>query len=292
MASDSGLAAAGPAILSLVGRQARRLLPRLRVGDLDDRDPDAIRELLPGLWLAVSAWFRPDVRGLHHIPAEGAALIVGNHTGGIMSPEVMISQLAITSYFGVERPFYQLAHRMVLNSPLAPILRRFGTVEADPDNGHAVLSSGGLLQVFPGGDYENYRPSRQSGVVDFGGRKGFLRLALGHDVPIVPQVTIGGQETALFLARGDKLAQLLGLDRIMRIKVLPLVLSAPFGVTLPFAPFVPLPAKITIAYLPPIDLRARYGEDPDLDQVYDDVVAEMQDVLTALEAERKLPVIG
>ena len=81
MASESGLAAAGPAMLSLVGRQARRLLPRLRVGDLDDRDPDAIRELLPGLWLAVSAWFRPDVRGLHHIPAEGAALIVGNHTG-------------------------------------------------------------------------------------------------------------------------------------------------------------------------------------------------------------------
>ncbi|MDF0528624.1 1-acyl-sn-glycerol-3-phosphate acyltransferase [Tsukamurella sp. 8F] len=292
MAAENGLASAGPALLALAGRQAKRFLPRLRQGNLDDRDPDAIRELLPALWLAVSAWFRPDVRGLHHIPAEGPALIVGNHTGGIMSPEVMISQLAITSYFGVERPFYQLAHRMVLNSPLAPILRRFGTVEADPDNGHTVLASGGLLQVFPGGDYENYRPSRQSGVVDFGGRKGFLRLALKHDVPIVPQVTIGGQETALFLTRGDNLARMLGLDRTMRIKVLPIVLSAPFGLTLPFSPFVPLPSKIVIQYLPPIDLRQRYGEDPDLDQVYDDVVAAMQDVLTSLQADRKLPVIG
>ena len=105
-------------------------------------------------------------------------------------------------------------------------------------------------------------------------------------------MTIGGQETALFLARGDSIARFLGLDRTMRLKVLPIVLSAPFGVTLPFSPFIPLPAKITISYLPPIDLRATYGDDPDLDKVYDDVVGQMQDVLTALQAERKLPVLG
>ncbi len=278
--------------LSFAGDQLRRLAPRLRRGDIDDRDPDAIRELLPGLWLLVSAWFRPDVRGLHHLPEQGPALIVGNHTGGIMSPEVLISQLAVTSYCGVERPFYQLAHRMVLNSPLAPILRRFGTVEADPDNGHAVLADGGLLQIFPGGDYEVYRPTSQSGLIDFGGRKGFLRLALRHDVPIIPQVTIGGQETALFLSRGDKIAEFLRLDRALRLKVLPVMLSAPFGVTLPFAPFLPLPSKIVIVYLPPIDLRETYGADPDLDRVYDDLIATMQDVLTSLQAERKLPVIG
>ncbi|MFT4088716.1 MAG: 1-acyl-sn-glycerol-3-phosphate acyltransferase [Gordonia sp. (in: high G+C Gram-positive bacteria)] len=269
------------AALGMVGNQLKRFTPQLRRGDVDDRDPDAIRELLPGLWLIVSAWFRPDVRGLHHIPAKGPALIVGNHTGGIMSPEVLISQLAITAYFGGHRPFYQLAHRMVLNSPLAPILRKFGTVEADPDNGHAVLAEGGLLQVFPGGDYEVFRPSSQSALVDFGGRKGFLRLALKHDVPIVPQVTIGGQETALFLSRGEKLAAMLRLDKTLRLKVLPIVVAAPFGITLPYAPFLPLPSKIVISYLEPIDLRATYGDDPDLDQVYDDLIATMQDVLTS-----------
>lgn len=283
---------AASALFSYAGSQAKRLLPRLRRGNLDDRDPEAIRELLPGLWLFVSAWFRPDVRGLHHIPETGPALIVGNHTGGVMSPEVQISQLAITSYFGVERPFYQLAHRMVLNSPLAPILRRFGTVEADPENGDSVLASGGLLQVFPGGDHEVYRPTSQSGMIDFDGRKGFLRLALRHDAPIVPQVTIGGQETALFLTRGDSIARALRLDRIFRVKVLPIVISAPFGVTVPFSPFLPLPSKIVMQYLPPIDLRERYGDDPDFDEVYDDVVSAMQDVLTALNDERKLPVIG
>lgn len=268
------------------------MVPRFRPGDLDDRDPDKMRELLPALWLAVSAWFRPDVQGLHHIPNEGPALIVGNHSGGLISPEVFISQLAVSAYFGVERPFYQLAHRLILNSPLASVLKSFGTVEADPRNGHRVLSEGGMLQVFPGGDYEVYRPSRQSATVDFNRRKGFLRLALEHDVPIVPQVTLGGQETALFLSRGEQLAHLLGVDRTLRLKVLPLVVGLPSGLLPPFAPFVPLPSKISIRYLPPIDLRSTYGADPDLDLVYDDVVGQMQEVLTAMQAARRFPVIG
>ncbi|WP_278312451.1 1-acyl-sn-glycerol-3-phosphate acyltransferase [Lolliginicoccus levis] len=268
------------------------LLPRYRPGDLEDRDPDSIRELLPGLWLLMSLWFRPDVRGLHHIPDEGPVLIVGNHTGGLQSPEVFISQLAISSYLGTERPFYQLAHRMVLNSPFAWLLRRFGTVEADPDNADLALSGGAVLQVFPGGDYEVFRPTWESARVDFGGRRGFLRLAYKHNVPIVPQVTIGGQETALFLSRGEWLARLLRVDRIFRLKTIPIMVAVPYGLAPPFAPFVPLPSKIVIQYLRPIDLRAEYGEDPDWDAVYDEVLARMQDVLTALQIERKLPVIG
>ncbi|AEF40859.1 1-acyl-sn-glycerol-3-phosphate acyltransferase [Hoyosella subflava] len=268
------------------------LMPRFRPGDLEARDPDSIRELLPGLWLLMSLWFRPDVRGLHHLPGKGPALIVGNHTGGLQSPEVFISQLAISSYLGTQRPFYQLAHRLVLNSPFAWILRRFGTVEADPANADLALSEGAVLQVFPGGDYEVFRPSWESAKVDFGGRKGFLRLAYKHNVPIVPQVTIGGQETALFLSRGEWLARLLRVDRIFRLKTIPIMVSVPYGLTPPFAPFVPLPSKIVIQYLEPIDLRAEYGEAPDWDEVYEDVLARMQDVLTALQIERKLPVIG
>lgn len=276
-----------------VAQRASALLPRFRPGDLDDRDPDTMRELLPGLWLMVSAWYRPEVRGLHHLPKDGPALVVGNHTGGSQSPEVFISQLAIASFLGVERPFFQLAHRMVLNSPVAPLLRRFGTVEADPRNADRALQEGALLQVFPGGDHEVFRPSWKSAEIDFGGRKGFLRLALEHDVPIVPQVTIGGQEQALFLTRGRRLAKALGVDRTLRLKTLPIILAPPFGLVVgPFTPFLPLPSKIVIQWLAPIDLRETYGDDPDLDEVYEDVTRRMQDVLTALQAERRLPVIG
>lgn len=266
--------------------------PRFRPGDLDNRDPDYMRELLPLTWMFVTAWFRPDIRGLHHIPGDGPVLIVGNHTGGASSPEVHISQLAVSTYFGVERPHYQLAHRMVLNSPVGALLRRFGTIEADPDNAAKALDAGAIVTVFPGGDHEVYRPSWESARIDMGGRKGFLRLAVEKDVPIVPMVTLGGQETALFLSRGEGLAKMLGVDRSLRLKSLPLMLSLPFGLQIGPLPHLPLPAKVTIRLLEPIDLRARYGEDPDFDEVYADLVATMQETLTALQRERRLPVIG
>jgi hypothetical protein len=55
---------------------------------------------------------------------------------------------------------------------------------------------------------------------------------------------------------------------------------------------LPLPAKIKVQVLPPIDLRERYGDDPDTDTAYEEVTAEMQDALSALDEERSLPVVG
>lgn len=279
-------------ISDLVRSTVSALTPRFRAGDLDDRDPDFMREVLPLTWMFVSAWFRPDIRGLENIPREGPVLVVGNHTGGASSPEVHISQLAFSTYFGVERLHYQLAHRMVLNSPVGPLLRRFGTVEADADNAELALDAGAIVSVWPGGDYEVYRPSWESARVDMGGRKGFLKLALAKDVPIVPMVTLGGQETALFLSRGEWLAKLLRVDKSMRLKTLPIMLSLPFGLQVGPLPHLPLPAKVSMRLLEPIDLREEYGEDPDLDQVYDDMTSRMQDVLTDLQRQRRLPVIG
>ena len=79
-------------------------------------------------------------------------------------------------------------------------LRKFGTVAASPENARKALESGAALLVYPGGDYEVHRPSWKRNRVDFDRRKGFIRLALEQDVPIVPVVSIGGQETALFLS--------------------------------------------------------------------------------------------
>ncbi len=268
------------------------LTPRFRPGDLDDRDPDFMRELLPGLWLLVSAWYRPDIRGLENIPREGPVLVVGNHSGGTSSPEVFISQLAISTYFGVERPHFQLAHRMVLHSPLGWMLRRFGTIEADHGNAEQALDAGAIVTVFPGGDYEVFRPSWQSARVDMGGRKGFLRLAMAKGVPVVPMVSLGGQETALFLSRGEGLARLLRLDRAIRLKTLPVMLSLPFGLQVGPQPHLPLPVKISTRFLEPLDLAERFGEDADLDEVYDGVVALMQSTLTEMQRERRLPVLG
>jgi 1-acyl-sn-glycerol-3-phosphate acyltransferase len=275
------------------GAIARTAQSRVPAADLDERDPDYIRDSLPGLWLLASLWFRAEVRNLERIPAEGPVLMVGNHSGGNVTPDTGVFTLAFNTYFGVERRFYQLAHNLVLSMPGLGYLRKYGTVAASQENAEQALDSGAALLVYPGGDYEVHRPSWQSARVDFGGRKGFIRLALDKDVPLVPVVAVGGQETALFLSRGERLARLLGLDRMFRLKVLPVSLALPWGLNLgDMLGHLPLPAKITIQVLPPIHLRERYGESPDPDDVYVDLMADMQATLTALQAERRLPVIG
>jgi 1-acyl-sn-glycerol-3-phosphate acyltransferase len=282
---------------SLVGRLARavagQVTRRIPPADLDERDPDYIRESLPRLWLLASLYFRGEVRGLGNIPETGPVLLVGNHSGGNLTPDTGVFTLAFSAYFGVERRFYQLAHNLVLSMPGLGFLRKFGTVAASPENAKQALSSGAALLVYPGGDWEVHRPSWESARVDFAGRRGFVRLALEHDVPIVPVVAIGGQETSLFLSRGEGLARLLALDKLFRLKVLPLSLAIPWGLNIgDFLGHVPLPAKITIEALPPIDLREEFGPEPDVDEVYEHVVRVMQDTLDALAAERRFPVVG
>src|SRR5947208_62264 len=90
---------------------------RIPTADLDERDPDFIRETLPGMWLLASFYFRADVKGLEKIPADGPVLLVGNHSGGNLTPDTLVFTLAFNTYFGVERRFVQLAHNLVLAMP-------------------------------------------------------------------------------------------------------------------------------------------------------------------------------
>jgi 1-acyl-sn-glycerol-3-phosphate acyltransferase len=281
------------ATADLVQGVAELVKSRVPAADLDERDPDYIRESLPRLWLLASLYFRAEVRGLGNVPEEGPVLLVGNHSGGNLTPDTGVFTLAFSTYFGVERPFYQLAHNLVLSMPGLSFLRKYGTVAASHENARKALQSGAAVLVYPGGDYEVHRPSWEGDRVDFGGRKGFLRLALDAGVPIVPVVSIGGQETSLFLSRGERLAKGLRLDKLFRLKVLPISIALPWVINVgDMAGHLPLPAKITVEALPPIDLRREFGADPDLDEVYDHVVRQMQETLDALAAERRFPVIG
>ena len=260
---------------------------RVPKADLDQRDPDYIREQLPGTWLLASLYFRADVRGLDRIPAEGPVLLVGNHSGGNVPPDTFVFTLAFCSYFGVERPFYQLAHNLVVSAPPLGWLRKFGTVAANHENARMALESGAALLVYPGGDYEVFRPSWERHKVDFGGRKGYVRLAREAGVPIVPIASVGGQETALFLDRGQWLAKLLMVDKLARLKSVPISLALPWGINIgDLLGHFPLPAKIVVEALEPIEVE---GDDQ---EVHRRVVASLQAGVDRLAAERRFPVIG
>lgn len=260
---------------------------------LSARDPDYIRRSLPFTWPLIAAWFRPNIRGLDRIPAHGPVLLVGNHSGGNVAPDTIALTLAFYRRFGVERPFFQLAHHLVTRAPWLSLLRKYGTIEASSENAQAALDREAAVLVYPGGDWEAHRPSWHSRRVEFAGREGFVRLALSSGVPIVPVVSIGGQETALFLTRGERVARALRLDTRFRLKVLPVSLALPWGLDVgDLFGHIALPAKITIQVLEPIDLRERFGPSPDVDAVYRAITELMQRTLDELAAERRWPVIG
>jgi len=260
----------------------------LRGDDPDEWDPEYIRRTLPLLKSTFGSYFRGEVRGMENIPTDGPSLLVGNHSGGTLIADTFVFAYCFYDRFGPYRRFHQLAHDVAARMPSLGILRRYGVLAASHENAKKAFDRRAPVLVYPGGDYETFRPSWHSDRIEFGGRRGFVRLAMEQNVPIVPVVAIGGQETALFVTRGERVARAVGLDRLTRIKVLPVQLGPPFGLTLLDLPLrVPLPAKITVQVLPPIE------DLPDeADEAYDTITNTMQDALSELSEERTLPLVG
>jgi 1-acyl-sn-glycerol-3-phosphate acyltransferase len=261
------------------------------------RDPAFLRVARPILERFAS-YFRPEVRGFERLPQRGPFLVVGNHSGGQMPPDLPVLLTAWWRERGEDEPVYALFHSFFLGLPgLGPMMARAGAVEAGPVEAEAILRGGGILIDYPGGDYEVFRPWWERNRIEFGDRTGVVRLALGTRVPVVPAVSIGAHETVIVLARGERLAKRLGLDRMFRIKVMPLVLGPPFGVVPGGIPTWPLPAKITVELCEPIDWSSRYGPEAAEDEVvvrdcYKELTNTMQAALDRLAAERRFPILG
>ncbi|BBH17437.1 hypothetical protein Back2_17240 [Nocardioides baekrokdamisoli] len=258
---------------------------------LAHRDPAYVAKLMPLLRLPMKRYFRSQVRDIGRVPA-GGALVVGNHSGGLLAMDVPIFAVAFFEEFGSERPLYCLAHDLLFTGAARAVMLRCGFVPATRDNAHAVLSSGAVTIVFPGGDYDAYRPSSKANVIDFNGRSGYVRTALETGVPIVPIVSIGGQEAQIHLSRGEWIAKLLRLDSLVRSKYFPITFGFPFGLTAAFPPNLPLPTKIVTQVLEPIDLMAEFGADPDIAEVDAEIRRRMQVALDQLASERRFPVLG
>lgn len=258
--------------------------------ELDRWDPGFTRAVTTAAGPLVRAYFRAEVRGLGNIPAGGGALVVSNHSGGMLTPDVPIFGPAFYHRFGFSRPLYTLAHYAIFLVPWGPMLPRLGVVHANPDNAVRALESGAVVLDFPGGDYDAYRPTAQQNVIDFDGRTGYAETAIQTGVPIVPMVSIGAQETQLFLARGTALAYRLGLPRL-RAEIAPLSVGVPFGLTVTFPPNFPLPSKIVMEVLEPVD-PASFGAEPDVDEVDDHVRRVMQRALNRLARQRRFPILG
>lgn len=258
------------------------------------RDPAFIEQLYPLMKLS-NLYHGVECRGWQHVPRESACLIVGNHSGGAETNDFGFLLCEWVRRRGAQAPLYGLAYDLLFGTRIiGPALLRLGVIPASPANARKALARKAAVSVFPGGDYEVFRPWTERNRIDFGGHTGFVSLAIAARVPVVPMTIHGAHQSTFVLTRGRRLAHSTGIDRL-HVNVFPFIWSIPFGPTPAFMPSVQLPSKVTIHFGKPLDwsrFTARQARDPDvLRQCYDEITARMQATLDRLARERPYPVL-
>lgn len=292
MSAEGGGRGRSGILRPLTSSIARRIADE-RSGRVLARDAEFVSRLVAPIGHYVR-YFSPRVLGIENLPATGPVLVIGNHSCLFYMPDTWIVGLAITARRGIEQPAYALVYDLLFGLPVVgPAMRRLGAVPAAGSEAERVLDQGALVLDYPGGDVEACRPWKDRDRIVFSGHTGFVRLALRAGVPVVPVVAYGSHHAVMVLSRGEHLARLLGLDRL-RIKVFPIMLG-PFGITSILAPPPPLPAAVTVEFLPPLDWSA-FGPDAAddeavVDACYKEITGAMQAALDRLRAENPHPVL-
>jgi 1-acyl-sn-glycerol-3-phosphate acyltransferase len=240
-------------------------------------------------------WFRMEVEGWENLP-DPPALLVGIHSGAPFVWDAWTVGVQWWRRFGSERPLHGTAHDALMAMPLlGAYFRRMGVLPAAPDSIASALAAGRDVALWPGGERDSLRPWTQRDEAVLAGRMGFVKLAIRSCVPIVPISTVGGPDSMPVLATGKRLAKWLQLDRVARLKMFPIALQVPWGISPALLPEIPLPTKIRTAFQDPIplDCDPKRAEDDDyVEAKYREVCASIQDGMDALARRRRMPLFG
>ena len=258
---------------------------------LDQRDPGRIDLAYRMFHGFLERYFRSEVRGIDRIP-PGAGLYVGNHNALMMTPDSFLFGFAVYRERGLRDVPYGLGHEVVIQLPIInQIVVPLGVVRAGHGHAEELFARGHKVIVYPGSDLDAMRSWRDRDRIRFGGRQGFIRLALTAGVPVVPVVAAGAQETLYVLTDGQIIARTFRMDRWLRLKAWPIFLALPWGLAAAPLPFIPWPSRILIEVLPAIRFD-RTGPEAAADTAYvarcaATVEGAMQEALTRLAAERR-----
>jgi len=265
--------------------------------DLHAVDPDMIRAMLPFLDFLARRWYRMRVEGLDRIP-DGKAVVVINHESGISFLEIFaLGSFWIRDRYAGTTPdlFHGLGHDAIFRIPgLNNFLVRCGGIIANHRNADRIFAAGRKILVAPGGNLEAFRPWSERFKIKFGGHTGFAKVALRHQVPIVPVVFAGGHESFYVINDGRALVERFDLHRRFRMDTFPLVLGLPWGLWLGPLFHLPLPTRCDVRILDAIDASA-FGTEDDpaaVDALYEEVTGKMQAALTDMASKRRFPVLG
>ena len=204
--------------------------------------------------------------------------------GGMFTPDVMILAPAFYDAWLPPRPLTPWATGL----PMGPTAGGCGRGDRGKSrNAAAALRTDALVLVFPGGDY--VLPATLARIPSTSTAAPAMSGPPSKPSADRANVSIRSCVPAV-LACGNWLAAL-GLTKA-RMDILPLSFGFPFGLSMIFPPNLPLPAKIVTEVLEPIDITARFGADPDVDEVDAHVRSVMEDALKRLAGQRRFPFLG
>jgi 1-acyl-sn-glycerol-3-phosphate acyltransferase len=240
-------------------------------------------------------WFRMEVSGWERLP-DPPALVVGIHSGAPFPWDAWAVGIQWWRHFGQERPLHGTAHDALMAFPvIGEYFRKMGVLPAAPDSMSAALAAGRDVVLYPGGERDSLRRWTKRDEALLAGRMGFVKLAVHTGVPIVPVASVGGPDAMPVLATGRRLAKLLRLDRVARLKMFPVAIQAPWGISPALLPEIPFPAKIRTAFREPIEVDPdpERADDPRyLRDKYEEVRGSIQEGMDALARRRRLPLLG
>jgi 1-acyl-sn-glycerol-3-phosphate acyltransferase len=261
---------------------------------LDERDRTFI-ERQKHFWNPLlDYWFRMEVSGWERIP-ERPALVVGS-TPVPFPWDAWAVGIQWWRHFGGDRPLHGTAHDALMAFPLiGTYFRKMGVLPAAPDSITTALAAGRDVVLYPGGERDSLREWTKRDEAHLAGRTGFVRLAIHTGVPIVPVATVGGPDAMPVLASGRRLAKLLRLDRVARLKMFPIAIQAPWGISPALLPEIPFPTKIRAAFQEPVEVGrdpARVDDREYVQAKYEEVRGSIQGGVDALARRRRLPLMG
>jgi 1-acyl-sn-glycerol-3-phosphate acyltransferase len=255
---------------------------RARVTDPFGLDPD-VRELVtPAFRFLHDRYWRVEVSGAHHVPAEGPVLLVANHSGALPFDGAMI----ITTLDLVRRRVVRFLYDRFVEavSPLDAFYRKVGGVTASRENAQVLLRMGEAVLLFPEGISGVAKPfSERYRLRPFS--PGFARLAMQFDVPVVPAAVVGAEEIYPLVGRAE------GLGKAFGVPYLPIT---PFFPLLGLLGALPLPTKWFIRFGPPVHLTAGSAQGDYLQARNDAVVIRrrLQGMVTRLKNRRRSVFFG
>jgi 1-acyl-sn-glycerol-3-phosphate acyltransferase len=223
-------------------------------------------------------WFRIEMRGVEHVPDEGGALVVANHSGVLPFDAIML-QTGLLDAHAQHRNLRLLGADLVYAIPgLATLAVKSGHTRADPAEAARLLAGGDLVGVFPEGFKGIGKPFRERYQLQRFGRGGFAATAIEAGVPIVPCAIVGAEEIYPMIGNARPLARIFGLPYFPVTPLFPWL--GPLGA-------IPLPSNWIIEFLPPVPTDGYpVGDEDAIAELSDRIRDTIQQKLHTLVAER------